>query len=54
MDFPAPKPILRELHKVLEKLAGMTTFSAGAELARELWPSSDLEEAQTWMKQQKF
>src|SRR5689334_11320784 len=40
-----------ELHKVLEKLAGMTTFSAGAELARELWPSSDLEEARTWQRE---
>src|SRR5215510_10774468 len=40
-----------ELHKVLEKLAGLTTFGAGAELARELWPSSDLEEAQTWQRE---
>lgn len=42
---------LLELPKVLEKLAGHTSFSAGAELARELRPSTDLEEARIWQRE---
>ncbi|MFW5691782.1 MAG: endonuclease MutS2 [Chloroflexota bacterium] len=37
-----------ELHKILEKLAQLTSFSAAADLAYELFPTSDLEEARTW------
>ena len=37
-----------ELDKILNRLAGYTTFSAGADLARELFPSADLEEARIW------
>ncbi len=37
-----------ELNKILNRLAGYTTFSAGADLARELFPSADLEEARIW------
>ncbi len=37
-----------ELHKILDRLAAQTTFSAGADLARELWPSRNLEEARNW------
>ncbi len=37
-----------ELPKILDRLAGYTTFSAGAELARDLRPSTQLDEAQTW------
>ncbi|MFO7322799.1 MAG: endonuclease MutS2 [Chloroflexota bacterium] len=37
-----------ELNKILEQLARHTTFSAGAELALELWPSSRLDEARNW------
>ena len=40
-----------ELHKVLEQLAGYCTFSAGADLAREMMPSTDLEEASTWQRE---
>ena len=40
-----------ELHKVLKTLASYTTFSAGADLARELFPSTDFEEAQTWQRE---
>lgn len=36
-----------EYPKILEQLARYTTFSAGAELARELYPTTDLSEAQT-------
>jgi DNA mismatch repair protein MutS2 len=47
-----PKTIhVLELPKILERLAGFTTFSAGAELARELWPTTDLEEAETWQRE---
>lgn len=37
-----------ELNKVLERLANYTTFSGGADLARELFPTSDIDEARTW------
>src|SRR5215213_6084606 len=37
-----------ELHKILERLAGYCTFSAGADLAREMWPSTSLDEARSW------
>ncbi len=40
---------LLELPKILEQLAKHTTFSASAELARELTPSTDLQEVQTWL-----
>src|SRR5574341_2331304 len=40
-----------ELHKILERLAAHTSFSAGADLARELFPTTDLEEAQTWQRE---
>jgi DNA mismatch repair protein MutS2 len=40
-----------ELPKILERLAKHTAFSAGAELARELQPTTDLEEAQTWQRE---
>jgi DNA mismatch repair protein MutS2 len=40
-----------ELNKVLERLAGYTTFSAGAELARDLMPSTSLEEARLWQQE---
>jgi DNA mismatch repair protein MutS2 len=40
-----------ELHKILERLAQFTSFSAGAELARELFPTTNLEEARTWQRE---
>jgi DNA mismatch repair protein MutS2 len=40
-----------ELPKILDQLARHTTFSAGAELARELHPTTSLEEAQTWQRE---
>jgi len=38
-----------ELDKILERLAGHASFSAGAALARALRPTSDLETAQQWV-----
>jgi DNA mismatch repair protein MutS2 len=40
-----------ELNKVLEKLADYCTFSAGATLARELFPSTNLDEATGWQRE---
>lgn len=40
-----------ELHKVLDKLAEYCSFSAGADLARELFPSTDLEETRVWQRE---
>jgi DNA mismatch repair protein MutS2 len=40
-----------ELHKILNHLASHTTFAAGAELARELMPSLNLDEARGWQKE---
>jgi DNA mismatch repair protein MutS2 len=40
-----------ELHKILERLAGFTSFSAGAELARELFPTTSLDEARAWQRE---
>ena len=40
-----------ELPKILEQLARQTTFSAGAQLALELHPTGDLQEAQMWQKE---
>jgi len=40
-----------ELHKVLERLTKYTSFGAGEELARELIPTTDLEEAQVWQRE---
>lgn len=40
-----------ELPKILSRLATYCTFSAGAELARELRPTTDLYEAQLWQKE---
>jgi DNA mismatch repair protein MutS2 len=37
-----------ELYKILDQLAQHTSFSGGADLAQELFPSTDLEEIQTW------
>ncbi|MBI5668523.1 MAG: endonuclease MutS2 [Chloroflexi bacterium] len=40
-----------ELHKILEQLAKHCTFSGGTQLARELTPTTDLEEAQAWQRE---
>lgn len=40
-----------ELDKVLARLAKHTSFSAGADLARELVPSGSLDEVRTWQKE---
>jgi len=40
-----------ELPKILDQLARHTTFSAGAQLAHELHPTSDLDEAVTWQRE---
>lgn len=40
-----------EFHKVRAQLGGHTTFSGGAELARELWPTTDFEEAARWQQE---
>jgi DNA mismatch repair protein MutS2 len=40
-----------ELHKILDRLAGYTSFSAGAELARTLLPTGNLEEARLWQRE---
>src|SRR5690606_22460824 len=40
-----------ELNKILDRLAGFTTFSGGADLARELFPTTDLEEARRWQRE---
>ena len=40
-----------EFHKVRAQLAGHTTFSGGAELARLLWPTTDLDDAQRWQQE---
>jgi len=40
-----------ELHKILEQLASFTTFSAGADLARELFPTTRLDEAREWQQE---
>jgi DNA mismatch repair protein MutS2 len=40
-----------EFNKILEQIAQLTSFSAGAELARELQPSVDLDEARTWQRE---
>ncbi len=40
-----------ELHKVFDKLVEYCSFSAGADLARELFPSTDLEEARVWQRE---
>ncbi len=40
-----------ELHKILQELAGHTTFGAGAEFASELYPSTELEEVQLWQRE---
>ncbi len=40
-----------EYPKILERLAGYCAFSASAELARSLRPTSDLDEALTWQAQ---
>jgi DNA mismatch repair protein MutS2 len=37
-----------EFHKVLDRLAGYTSFSAGEELARHLRPTTDVIEARRW------
>lgn len=40
-----------ELSKILDQLARHTTFSAGAQLAHELHPTSNLDEAVTWQRE---
>lgn len=40
-----------EFHKVLDQLARLTTFSAGADLAHDLSPSVSLDEARAWQKE---
>ncbi|HEX2620054.1 MAG TPA: hypothetical protein VHL11_07900, partial [Phototrophicaceae bacterium] len=40
-----------ELHKILNRLADYTSFSAGADLARELRPSVDMDEVKTWQRE---
>lgn len=40
-----------ELPKILEQLAGFTNFSGSAELARELRPTIDLDEARIWQRE---
>lgn len=40
-----------EFGKILAQLARHTAFGAGAELARELQPTTDLEEARTWQRE---
>jgi DNA mismatch repair protein MutS2 len=40
-----------ELHKILEQLAKHTNFSAGGDLAYELVPSTNLEDAQIWQRE---
>lgn len=38
-----------ELPKILDRLAGFCTFSASADLAHDLMPSTQLDEARTWL-----
>jgi DNA mismatch repair protein MutS2 len=40
-----------ELHKVLDKLAEYCTFSASEDLAHDLFPTDDLEEATLWQRE---
>ena len=40
-----------ELHKILQDLSSYTTFGAGEEFAIELYPSTELEEAQLWQRE---
>lgn len=40
-----------ELNKILAQVAHLATFSAGAEQAHDLMPTSDLEEARTWQRE---
>lgn len=40
-----------ELHKILANLAKHTSFSAGADLAHEMLPTADLQEAKTWQRE---
>jgi DNA mismatch repair protein MutS2 len=40
-----------ELPKILDQLATYTTFSAGAELAADLTPTTQLQEAQIWQRE---
>ena len=40
-----------ELHKILQELTSYTTFGAGEEFAIELFPSTELEEAQLWQRE---
>lgn len=40
-----------ELDKILERLAGHTSFSAGRELALALHPSADIEEVRLWQQE---
>ena len=40
-----------ELDKILEQVARLCAFNAGAELVRELQPTTNLEEARLWQRE---
>lgn len=40
-----------EYRKIMARVAELTSFSAGAELAREMHPSLDLDEARAWQRE---
>ncbi len=40
-----------ELHKILQELSALATFGAGEELALELLPSTEIEEARLWQRE---
>lgn len=40
-----------ELHKILEQVAKETSFSASADLVYEMFPTTDLEQAQLWQRE---
>ncbi len=40
-----------ELHKIMERVAAHTSFGAGAEIAREWLPTTDLDEARIWQRE---
>jgi len=40
-----------EFHKILDQLAQHTSFSAGTELAKDVMPTTDLEEARMWQRE---
>jgi DNA mismatch repair protein MutS2 len=40
-----------EFNKIMEQVAALCSFSAGADIAREMLPSIDLDEARTWQRE---